>query len=83
MPTTRVSERGQVVIPKPIRERLDIKRGQLLDVHEVDGAILMRPRARARFTEPVDWQDWGGVLKGTRALQELEEEHRREIERDR
>ena len=44
MATTRISERGQVVIPKEIREQLGLERGQLLEVEESEGAILMRPR---------------------------------------
>ena len=83
MATTRVSERGQVVIPKAIRDRLGIKRGQVLDVEESDGAVLMRPKTRSQSGVPKRWEDWGGILKGTGALQDLEAEHRREIRRGR
>ena len=83
MPTTRVSERGQVVIPKSIRERLAIERGQVLDVQEAEGAIVMRPRRRFDSPPTGAWRNWRGVLKGSGALQDLEAEHRREIERDR
>jgi AbrB family looped-hinge helix DNA binding protein len=37
---TRVSERGQITIPKPVRERLGIKPGQILEVREQDGAVV-------------------------------------------
>ena len=37
---TRVSERGQITIPKAVRERLGIKPGQELEVREQDGAIV-------------------------------------------
>ena len=83
MPTTRVSERGQVVIPKAIRDRLKIGRGQLLEVEEVEGAILMRPQKSAASSRPRGWRGWAGVLKGSGALQDLEAEHRQEIQRDR
>lgn len=82
MTTTRISERGQVVIPKPIRERLGLKRGQVLEVEEAEGAIVLRPQARSLTSGPRRWQDWRGVLAGSGALQDLEAEHRREIERD-
>lgn len=83
MLTTRVSERGQVVIPKSIRERLGIERGQVLEVEEDHGTIRLRPR-RSKAAPPAgDWRKWRGVLKGSRALQELEAEHRWEIERGR
>ena len=83
MPTTKVSQRGQVVIPKEIRERLGIGRGQLLEVEEVEGAILMRPQKSAGSSRPRGWRGWGGVLRGSSALQDLEAEHRQEIQRDR
>ena len=82
MTTTRVSERGQVVIPKSIRERLGIQRGQVLEVTELEGAILMRPQKGRPASAPGRWEDWRGVLAGSGALQDLEAEHRREIERD-
>ncbi len=83
MAATRVSQRGQVVIPKAIRERLGIERGQLLEVQEVEGAILMRPRKHNDAQPPKDWRGWGSVLKGSKALQDLETEHRQESERGR
>jgi AbrB family looped-hinge helix DNA binding protein len=78
--TTRVSERGQVVIPKTIRDQLGIKRGQVLEVEESEGAVVMRPKASRPAKRPRRWEDWRGVLEGTNALQELTEEHRREID---
>lgn len=82
MPTTRMSARGQVVIPKEVRRRLGIEQGQVLEVSEVEGGVLLRPMKASRLKIPADWREWRGILKGTNALQELEEEHRREIERD-
>ena len=83
MVTTRISQRGQVVIPKPIRDRLGLEQGQVLEVTELDGAIMLRPHRRGSGPPGKDWRRWRGVLAGTGALQELEAEHRREIERDR
>jgi AbrB family looped-hinge helix DNA binding protein len=70
-----------VVIPKAIRDRLGLKRGQELQVDVADGVIQMRPCQGKRHAAD-DWRRWRGVLKGTNALQELEAEHRWEIERD-
>jgi AbrB family looped-hinge helix DNA binding protein len=36
----RVSERGQITIPKAVRDRLGIRPGQELEVREQDGAIV-------------------------------------------
>lgn len=81
--TTRISERGQVVIPKQIRDRLGLHRGQVLEVDVAGGAIRMRPRKEGKQPASGDWRRWRGVLAGTGALQDLEAEHRREIRRGR
>jgi len=39
---TRVTERGQITIPKAVRERLGIRPGQVLEVREKDGAVVAR-----------------------------------------
>jgi predicted DNA-binding antitoxin AbrB/MazE fold protein len=33
-------------------------------------------------TDKEDWRKWRGILAGTNALQDLEREHREEVERD-
>lgn len=35
-----VSERGQVTIPKPLRDRLGLGPGQVLEFEEVDGRLV-------------------------------------------
>jgi len=37
----RVSERGQVVIPKPLRDKLGIRPGQRLDFQEERGRLVV------------------------------------------
>ena len=37
---SKVSEKGQVTIPKPLRDRLGIKPGQVLDFHEEEGRLV-------------------------------------------
>ncbi len=37
---TIVSEKGQVTIPKPLRERLGIRPGQILDFSEEQGRLV-------------------------------------------
>lgn len=37
---TVVSEKGQVTIPKPLRERLGIRAGQVLELREEGGRIV-------------------------------------------
>ncbi len=37
---SKVSEKGQVTIPKPLRDRLGIRPGQVLDFHEEEGRLV-------------------------------------------
>ncbi len=46
--TTHVSEKGQVVIPKATRDRLNLVKGDRLDVIERPDGILLRMQPRAK-----------------------------------
>jgi len=46
-----VSEKGQVTIPKPLRERLGIRPGEVLDFEEEAGRLIAR---KATPVDPVD-----------------------------
>ena len=54
----RVSEKGQVTIPKPLRARLGIKPGAVLDFEAEGGRLVAR---KAQSQDPVDTA-WG-ILK--------------------
>ena len=44
MPLVRVTRNFQVSIPKPIREALRLEEGDLIEVEERDGEIVMTPK---------------------------------------
>lgn len=46
-----VSEKGQVTIPKPLRDRLGIRPGQVLEFEEEAGRLVAR---KAEVRDPVD-----------------------------
>ena len=46
-----VSEKGQVTIPKPVRDRLGIRAGQQLDFDEEDGTLVAR---KVGGRDPID-----------------------------
>lgn len=55
---TKVSTKGQVVLPGPLRRRLDIRAGDPLDANIENGRIVLTParkrRLRVKFvTDPV------------------------------
>ena len=47
----RVSEKGQVTIPKPLRDRLGIRPGEVLDFEEQGGQLIAR---KSDSRDPVD-----------------------------
>lgn len=72
--TVRVGPKGQVVLPKRVRDKLGIKPGDEVVVEEVGGvAHVRRVKSDARLR---------GFLKDGDPLGELAVEHRRELERD-
>ena len=55
---TKVSTKGQVVLPGPLRRRLGIRAGDPLDATIEDGRIVLTPRKKRRqsvkiVTDPV------------------------------
>ncbi|MCL6639093.1 MAG: AbrB/MazE/SpoVT family DNA-binding domain-containing protein [Firmicutes bacterium] len=79
MEIVRLSSKGQLVLPKNVRERLALKRGLELKVELIGGKIILEPVYQETKT---DWRRWRGSLKGGRALEEHLEEHRQEAARD-
>lgn len=72
---TKVSSKGQITLPKEVRDQLGIKQGTELTVNVENGTIRIE-KAEDR------WRRWEGALAGTDVLEQLEREHRWEIERD-
>lgn len=42
-PAVRVQERGQVTIPKEVRERLGLKKGDLVTFVETEEGVIIKP----------------------------------------
>jgi antitoxin PrlF len=70
---TIVSEKGQITIPKPLRVRLGIRVGQVLQVKEEHGRLVMTKRAHR---DPFD--KYFGILKLGRSTDEIMKELRGE-----
>lgn len=62
-----VSEKGQITIPKPIRERLGIRPGEVLEFDEHPDGIVVARKAASR--SPVD--ELYGVLRVPGGTDEL------------
>jgi AbrB family looped-hinge helix DNA binding protein len=75
MQTVVVSSKGQISIPKSTRERLGIREGTRLRLHE-DGSRLVLEK------ELGDWRSLRGIAAETDLLAGLQEEKQRERRRE-
>jgi len=60
----KVKRKGQVTIPVELRQRLKIEEGSLLEVHEHEQGILLKP------TRPLE----GGKVVGTESYKKILQE---------
>ena len=74
--TARVSSKGQIAIPKPLRERLGLDRGTDVALREDGGELILRKVPHQ------SWRQWEGRFAGSRLLEDLAAERRRERRRD-
>ena len=72
----KLSSKGQLVLPKSIREQLRLKNGDQFQARVVKGTIVLEPVTLGAIDR------LHGILAGTDALQEFEADHRWEIEHD-
>ena len=82
MATTTVSSKGQIVIPRDLREKHRLTPGVRLQIAETDEGLVLSPIKQARRSTRVSgWRALRGSAKGTDALKQHLEEHRREAKR--
>lgn len=82
MATTTMSSKGQVVIPRRLREKHRLTSGVRLQVSETDEGLVLSPIRRARpLVGHTGWRSLRGSAKGTDVLKEHLAEHRREAKR--
>lgn len=76
--SVQVAERGQVTIPKALRDRYGIEKGQLLTILDLGGTFLLSPKTSRTDQMADNLRD--GLLKEGASLEEMLDElrHRRE-----
>jgi len=73
---TRLSSKGQVVLPKALRDRVHLAPGAELEVWEEGDHLALKAVPRE------DWRSLAGCLSGVDLVADLEAEHAREMERE-
>jgi AbrB family looped-hinge helix DNA binding protein len=73
--TARMSSKGRISIPKSPREQLGLD-GGTVTLREEGGEAILRKVPRQ------SWRQWAGRFAGSRLLEDLAAERRRERRRD-
>ena len=68
----RMSERGQIVIPAPLRRKLGLAAGQRVELVEAEGALLLRPLQESPLAGA------RGRMRGAKLVETLLEDRRRD-----
>jgi AbrB family looped-hinge helix DNA binding protein len=72
----RLSSRGQLALPKAVRDQLRLGEGSYLTVRVEGDAVILR-KAPAE-----GWRQWEGRFKGSDLLRDLARARRKELARD-
>lgn len=72
-----VSSRGQIALPKEVREQLGLGEGASLSVRVEGDEVILRKASTS------SWRDWEGRLRGSDLLADLVRSRRKELGRDR
>lgn len=80
MPLSRLSSKGQLVIPIGIRKKLGLEQGGELSLHLRGRKIVLEPIAGRRGTHT--WESWRGALRNSTALEDHLKEHSSEVAQD-
>lgn len=73
---TTITKKGQIVIPAELREKYGITPGTRIYVEDHDGEIVLKPITEDYISS------LKGITKGSGALKALEEERRKDRERE-
>ena len=72
LPTTTVSTKGQVILPKAVREHRNWSPGTRLIVEETADGVVLRPAARFPTTTPAEAFASLPSAGGTKTIEEMD-----------
>ena len=73
----RVSSRGQLALPKEVRDQLGLDEGTSVTVRVEGDEVILRKAVAG------NWREWEGRFKGSDLLADLARNRRKELRHDR
>ena len=73
----RLSSRGQLALPKEVRDQLDLGEGVSLAVRVEGDEVILRKLVTG------NWREWEGRFKGSDLLEDLARNRRKELTHER
>jgi len=80
MSLTRLSTKGQLILPKEVRDRLGLRAGSQLEIEVRDGLIMLRPIQRTTVEDLIGLLPWH---KEAKTLEEMDQAIARGAQEDR
>ena len=77
---TILSQKGQVVIPKEIREKLKLEKGSIFEIELQDNLIILKPVGKTLKVR--HWKELRGLLKGKYSTRQFLEKRKKDRERE-
>lgn len=78
METTRLSSKGQLILPKALRNAHNLQPGQAFEVEDTPAGILLRPVKPFKPTRHRDVFGCTGYRGATKSLKDMEQAIRQE-----
>lgn len=69
--TIQLQDDGVLILPPDLRKQLQLKAGDLLDVSELNGAIVLSPRREHEPAKPDPMVDDPGFQSKLKSIQEM------------
>jgi len=77
---TTLSEKGQIVIPKEIREKLKLEKGNVFEIELKGNLIILKPAGKMMKVK--NWKELRGLLKGKYSTRQFLKERQMDRERE-
>ena len=77
---TVLSEKGQIIIPKEIRDKFNFKKGDIFEISIKDNAIILKYTGTSKKVN--DWKSFRGFLKNKYSIKNFLKERNKDREKE-